>query len=142
MMSTAGDDRSDVMTPLQRSRCMSRIRGRDTKPEIMLRKVLWGRGYRYRVNSRLPGRPDIIFPGRKVAVFVDGCFWHGCPEHRVMPRQNAEFWKVKLETNQRRDTEVNEKLAKLDWRVIRVWEHEIKSDVQKAADRVEAFLVD
>ena len=84
---------ADVLTKKQRSRCMSAIRGRDTKPEILLRKALWYKGYRYRLKNRLPGKPDIAFPTERLAVFVDGCFWHGCPEHYKKPSTHAAFWR-------------------------------------------------
>lgn len=86
---------TDVMTPEQRSRCMSHVRGKDTKPELLLRRALWKKGLRYRLFNKLPGRPDILFIRKRVAIFVDGCFWHGCPEHGTQPRSNADFWKKK-----------------------------------------------
>lgn len=126
----------DVMTPEQRSHCMSRIRGKNTKPEIALRKALWARGMRYRLRSRLLGRPDIVFPGQHIAIFVDGCFWHGCPEHGVRPKSNSEFWKNKLATNAERDRQVNVRLVEHGWAVLRFWEHEILNDVDEVAERV------
>lgn len=115
----------DVLTPAQRKYCMSRIRGKDTKPEIVLRKLLWAAGCRYRLKNRLPGRPDIVFPRSKLAVFVDGCFWHGCPKHAVMPKTNRAFWRKKLSRNMQRDREVNHQLRKMGWRVVRLWEHQV-----------------
>lgn len=82
---------TDVLTRTERSYCMSRIRSRDTKPEVMLRRTLWQRGLRYRIHSDLPGRPDIVFPSRKIVIFVDGCFWHRCPQHWKAPKNNAEL---------------------------------------------------
>ncbi|MFC1680354.1 very short patch repair endonuclease [Pseudomonadota bacterium] len=131
---------TDVMTPAQRSWCMSRIRGQNTGPELILRKALWRRGLRYRLKNRLPGRPDVIFPGRRIAVFVDGCFWHGCMEHGVAPKNNAEFWKKKLKGNKVRDAEVNAQLEELGWTVIRIWEHEVRSDVESAIDCVQSAI--
>ncbi len=96
------------MTTAQRSRCMSRIRGRDTHPELLVRKALWRRGFRFRLKNRLPGRPDIVFGSAKVAVFIDGCFWHACPEHGVKPSANARFWHSKLEGNVQRDLGVRD----------------------------------
>lgn len=131
---------SDVMTPEQRSRCMARIRGRDTKPEVLLRKELWRRGLRYRLRCRLPGRPDLVVTKFRVAVFVDGCFWHGCPTHGARPKSNREFWCRKLSRNMERDREVNERLKSMGWKVIRIWEHEVKDDLRAAASRVEAVI--
>lgn len=120
---------------------MSRIRGSDTKPEILLRKELWARGMRYRlkyrVNGRmLIGRPDLVFPGKRLAVFVDGCFWHGCPEHATKPKKNAEFWKNKLKRNVERDEEVSESLRQQGWIVMRIWEHDINSDLNKVVQDI------
>src|SRR5262249_30770296 len=116
----------DVMTRQQRSRCMSRIRGKDTGPELALRRALWKSGLRFRVHYALPGRPDIAFPVKKVAVFVDGCFWHGCPEHGVKPRSNVHFWADKLKKNTARDQAVAKALEKLGWKIVRFWEHEVE----------------
>src|SRR5262245_58666688 len=89
--------RTDVLTPAQRSRCMSHIKGKDTKPELLLRKALWRLGLRYRLHAKIPGRPDVVFPKAKVAVFIDGCQWHCCPIHFVRPKSNQEFWDRKFE---------------------------------------------
>jgi len=115
---------------------MSRIRGRDTGPELVLRKALWARGLRYRIENKLPGRPDIVFRGAKVAVFVDGCFWHGCPLHAVRPKGNAEFWRKKLDANIERDARVSAELSELGWTVLRVWEHEIMESLTHVVHRV------
>ena len=120
---------------------MSQIRGRDTRPELKLRKALWAMGLRYRLKSRLPGNPDLVFPSLQGIVFVDGCFWHGCPRHGTRPASNAEFWRNKLATNVARDKAVNRKLRRLGWRVVRVWEHDIIADSQKAAMRVYGRLI-
>jgi DNA mismatch endonuclease, patch repair protein len=127
---------ADVLTKSQRYICMSRIRSRDTVPEIELRKALWAIGLRYRLKSRLPGNPDLVFPSLKSVVFVDGCFWHVCPQHGVRPSSNTEFWQNKLDSNVARDKAVNRKLKRLGWRVVRVWEHEIDADSQRAAELV------
>lgn len=119
---------------------MAAVRWRDTKPELSLRQALHSRGLRYRVNMRLdlPGirvRPDIVFTRRKLAVFVDGCFWHGCPLHATQPKDNARFWAAKLSRNVARDREQNSALLAAGWTVLRFWEHE---SPQTAADRVMA----
>lgn len=127
---------ADVLTKGQRSYCMSRIRGRDTKPEVRLRKALWQSGLRYRVSGPLPGRPDVVFAGVRAVVFVDGCFWHRCPKHAVPPKSNGAFWRRKLRANVARDRSVDRKLHELGWRVIRVWEHEVEANPDEAAARV------
>lgn len=117
---------------------MSRLGQRDTNPELALRSELHRRGLRFRVDRRpVPGvrtRADLVFPREKVAVYVDGCFWHGCPDHGTMPKANADFWGPKLARNKERDREIDEALTDEGWTVIRAWEHE---DPVSAADRVE-----
>ena len=112
---------------------MRRQRRRDTDPEVLLRRRLHGLGYRFRVNHPLPGGPrrtiDIAFTKWKVAVFVDGCFWHACPDHATWPRSNSGWWREKLQTNRARDAETDELLRRAGWTVVRVWEH---CDVEEA----------
>ena len=109
---------------------MSRIRGRNTKPETRLRSALHAEGFRFRLHRRdLPGSPDIVFVSQKIAIFVDGCFWHGCPKHGVMPTTNRRFWSDKIKDNQTRDKAATKDLHKLGWRVVRIWEHDLKKDV-------------
>lgn len=127
---------ADVLTSSQRSYCMSRVRGVDTSPEMKLRKAFWHLGLRYRVKNRLPGRPDLVFRSFNTVVFVDGCFWHSCPKHSVAPKTNREFWQVKLQGNIERDRRVNQWLLGLGWRVIRVWEHEVRTDPERTAERL------
>ncbi len=93
---------------------------------MILRKTLWAKGIRYRINYRVPGcRPDIVFPGNKIAVFVDGCFWHGCPDHYVRPRSRTDFWDKKLRSNVERDRRQTIHLEDKGWKVLRFWEHEV-----------------
>lgn len=116
---------ADTMTLEQRSRCMAAIRGKDTKPEMIVRKYLFSRGLRFRVQVRkLPGNPDIVLPKYKTVVFVNGCFWHGhegCKYFRL-PKSKVEFWKTKIERNVARSIRNEEELTALGWRVLRVWE--------------------
>ena len=116
---------------------MSRQKRRDTGPEMALRRVLHAHGYRYRVAWRVPGMPrrtiDIAFTRVKVAVFVDGCFWHSCPEHRTSPAANGAWWANKLDNNRIRDAATDAHLHALGWSVVRVWEHETPS---AAAEKV------
>ncbi|MFI7596618.1 very short patch repair endonuclease [Actinoplanes sp. NPDC049681] len=120
---------------------MSRQRRRDTTPEVAIRKLLHARGFRFRVTMPVPGMPrrsiDIAFTRARVAVFVDGCFWHVCPVHRTSPAANSDWWSKKLATNQERDVATNEHLRDLGWRVVRIWEHE---DPNEAADRIAATV--
>ena len=120
---------ADTMTPEQRSRCMSAVKGKDTKPEMIVRKYLFSKGLRFRLHVRsLPGSPDIVLPKYKTVVFINGCFWHGhdgCKYYRL-PQSNVDFWETKITNNKNRDV-VNEiKLKELGWKVIRIWECEIK----------------
>lgn len=100
-----------------------------TGPEMAVRILLYGRGLRYRVQYPVPGVPrrsiDIAFPGKKVAVFIDGCFWHGCAEHRNIPAHNRDWWKDKIEQNRSRDQDTDEKLRDAGWVVLRYWEHDL-----------------
>lgn len=130
----------DRLSPEQRRRCMSRVRGRDTKPEMLLRKALWARGVRYRLHADLPGKPDLVFTGKRLAVFVDGCFWHGCPIHGEIPVSNRAFWEKKLGDNVARDKRIDARLSEIGWRVLRIWVHEIKRDVAVVAEKIIAAL--
>ncbi|MGW5054865.1 very short patch repair endonuclease [Actinokineospora sp. NPDC004072] len=116
---------------------MSRQRARDTAVEMALRRALHAAGLRYRVHRRpVPGvrrEADVAFTRARVAVFVDGCFWHGCPEHATWPKSNADFWRAKIEGNRARDRDTDARFAAAGWRVVRVWEHE---DPAAAAARV------
>merc|ERR1711879_636225 len=94
---------ADVLTKEQRSYCMSQIRGKNTKPEVILRKALWSMGHRYRIKNKLPGKPDLVYPSLKVVIFVDGCFWHKCPKHYQPPKTRPLFWEKKINANAERD---------------------------------------
>ncbi|MEA2165547.1 MAG: mismatch endonuclease, patch repair protein [Thermoanaerobaculia bacterium] len=121
----------DVHDSATRSYNMSRIKATNTKPEIVLRKLLWLTGLRgYRLHLRLPGRPDIAFTRKKVAVFVDGCFWHSCPHcgDGRSPTSNTGYWSEKLRQNRERDARNTLKLEAAGWKVIRFWEHELTRD--------------
>lgn len=120
---------------------MKRQARRDTAPELALRRELWRRGLRYRLDRAvLPGlrrRPDIVFGPRRVAVFVDGCFWHSCPDHATIPKANRDWWLAKLQRNVERDRDTDQRLEDAGWVVIRVWEHE---DARTAADLISGVL--
>ena len=135
-----------MTTPFETTRGIRRRmqlqRERDTQPELALRRALHRRGLRYRVDRQIvPGtrrRADIVFSGPRVAVFVDGCFWHGCPDHgNAAPKTNTRYWLSKIEGNQARDRDTDARLIEAGWRVVRFWEHE---DVEAAAEHVVALV--
>ena len=122
----------DVHTQKQRSYNMSRISGKDTKPEVLVRKYLFSKGFRYRKNDiRLPGKPDIVLAKYKTVIFVNGCFWHGHEGCRyfVWPNNNAEFWRAKISGTIERDKKTYSQLNQLGWHVIVIWECELKKSV-------------
>lgn len=133
----------DNMTKVQRSRTMSRIRSKETKPEQQLRSFLHNAGYRFRKNVKgMPGTPDIVLPKHQTVIFVQGCFWH---QHQnclraVMPKTNKEYWEDKLEKNVKRDNENVEKLPVAGWHVIVAWECEINEDIEAVFSRIKAGL--
>ena len=134
----------DALTPEKRSWNMSRIRSKDTKAEIMLRKALWQKGLRYRKNVKvLPGKPDIVFTKQKVVVFVDGDFWHA-RGHEDNPGEqvatNKEFWRKKLADNVERDRFVNDALLEQGWLVLRFWESDVKKDLNKCVNEILQFF--
>lgn len=135
---------SDIMTPEQRSRCMSHIHSKNTKPEILVRKELFRRGYRYRINvNNLPGKPDIVLPKYKTVIFVNGCFWHGhegC-KYFVLPKTNTIFWENKIRNNQKRDREAIKILQLTGWNVITIWECCLTaSRFQETIDNIEISI--
>jgi DNA mismatch endonuclease (patch repair protein) len=136
----------DVLTAEQRRLCMARIKGRNTKPEVLLRKALWQRGFRYRLHDRsLPGTPDLVLPRFRAVVFVHGCFWHWheCALF-VVPATNTEFWMGKIGGNRERDRRAFAALRAADWRVCTVWECALRgpkrADLDTVADRVAGWL--
>lgn len=136
---------SDNLTPSQRKTCMSNIHGTNTKPELLLRRGLWGLGFRYRINERyLPGSPDIVFPKYRSVIFVNGCFWHGHKDckYYTVPKTNTEFWVAKVARNKERDQEVWRKLEAKGWYVIIVWECQLKKGkLEETIERVAAEIV-
>ena len=125
-----------------RSRIMAAVRSRgNTTTELALAKLLWASGVRgYRKHWKVAGKPDFAWPGRKIAVFVDGCFWHGCVRCKTLPGTNVEFWQKKIETNRARDKRVT-KLLRIDgWTVLRFWEHDVKRNPKKAVLRIVAAV--
>ncbi len=131
----------DVFTKEKRSEVMSRIRGKGNKEtELVMIQILRSHHISgWRRNQAVIGKPDFVFPKQKVALFVDGCFWHGCPKHSNMPRNNRPFWKKKLGQNKDRDKFVSRELRKAGWKVVRVWEHELKYPDKVAAKLMKQF---
>ncbi len=133
---------ADTFTPEERSRIMSRIKSKGMKPEMKVRRLLHGLGYRYRLQrADLPGHPDIVFPSRRKIVFVNGCFWHyhsDCP-HVRMPTSNREYWETKLNRNRVRDERSNYLLGQDGWAVMTVWECQLK-DMERVTGDLVAFL--
>jgi DNA mismatch endonuclease (patch repair protein) len=135
----------DTLTPDERSERMSRVRSKDTKPEMLVRTLVHRMGFRYRLQDRtLPGKPDLVFPSRGKIIFVHGCFWHrhgtNC-EYTRWPKSRLDFWRPKLEQNHQRDKIVRKELRKLGWRVLVVWECQLKK-TDALAKRVSTFLED
>ncbi len=133
---------TDVYPPAKRSAVMARIKGRDTGPERVVRRLLWGLGARYRLNRKdLPGKPDIVMAGRRLVVFVHGCFWHGhdCPRGARVPKANRDYWTGKVARNRARDAEARERLTAAGWRVETIWECELKDRAALAA-RLKAMI--
>lgn len=133
----------DVHTPAQRSFNMIRIKSKNTLPEGIIRKLIWSNGYRYRLHGKdLPGKPDIVFRGRKKAIFVNGCFWHmhGC-RYFKWPKTNREFWKQKIKSNARRDKKNYKSLLVAGWSYIVIWECETKvKNFQSLWMKIEEFI--
>ena len=138
---------ADVLTPEQRHKNMKNIRGKDTKIEVILRKELWKKGYRYRKNyKKLPGRPDSVLPKYKIAIFCDGEFFHGKDWEVLKPKlekgENGQFWVNKISRNRERDEEINKKLLSQGWTVIRFWGKEIKKNLNECVQTIEETIWD
>ena len=132
----------DSLSPAERSSIMARVRSKNSRPELLVRKVVFGLGYRYRLHAKeLPGRPDLVFRKRGKVIFVHGCFWHrhaGCSLARL-PKSRLDFWLPKLEGNRKRDRRLKRELAKRGWKVLTVWECQVKN-VERLRETVRRFL--
>ena len=125
---------ADVLTREQRHRCMSAIKSKNTKLELLVRKFLFSRGFRYRLNyPRLPGHPDLVLRKYKTVIFINGCFWHGHEGCRyyVLPKTNVDYWQRKIERNRSRDIEERQRLTSMGWRCITIWECQLKPKVRQ-----------
>ncbi|WP_229013390.1 very short patch repair endonuclease [Paraburkholderia gardini] len=132
----------DTLTPGERSERMARIKAKNTKPELAVRKLVHRMGFRYRLHGKgLPGHPDLVFAGRRKVIFVHGCFWHRHEDCKLarLPKSRLDFWKQKLDANVQRDKEVERRLAEIGWEVMIVWECEVKTEIGLMS-RIKAFL--
>lgn len=131
---------ADKISKEKRSYIMSRIKGKDTIAEVVFRKILVSQGIRYRLHYPIDGRPDVAIRSKKIAIFIDGCFWHKCPKCFRPPKSRKSYWTPKIQRNIERDKRVNELLRAKGWKVIRIWEHEVTRNPQKPLKRVLAVL--
>jgi DNA mismatch endonuclease, patch repair protein len=129
---------ADRFSKAVRSRIMSSIKGKNTKPELIIRRILRGTGLRQ--HPRIFGSPDFGLKSKKIALFVDGCFWHGCPRCYRAPKSNRSFWLRKVNRNKERDRQQNAYLKKNGWRVVRVWEHEVNRNLDRCESKIRARL--
>lgn len=137
------DGRAPIPERELTSKVMSSIKGKNTKPEISLRKALWKEGIKgYRIHwKKVPGKPDIAFPGKRIAVFINGCFWHRCPKcNPSTPKSHISFWDEKFKKNKERDIRKQEALLSLGWKVLIIWECEIKKDLDSCVLRVNEII--
>lgn len=138
----AGCFMTDIWDKAKRSQVMARIKSRDTKPELVVRRYLYAHGYRYRKNVKtLPGTPDIVMHKYGVVIFVHGCFWHGHEADSHLPKSNHEFWKAKIERNRERDRQVKERLKAMGWRVMTIWECQLRPAVRERTLREMEYLI-
>ncbi|MDE0083250.1 MAG: very short patch repair endonuclease [Gammaproteobacteria bacterium] len=141
VLSCDAGGKMDPFPPEVRRRVMQAVRRKDTEPEMTLRRALWSAGLRYRLGRRIAGtRPDLCFLGAKVAVFVDGCFWHGCPDHYSAPTHNFSYWNEKLRKNQARDRRDDHRLAAAGWSVLRYWECEVQEEARRIVEEVQCWV--
>ena len=136
------NEESGFYTTKKRSKMMSKIRGKNTKPELLFRKALWHKGIRYRIYSKLPGKPDLSIKKYKLAIFIDGEFWHGYNWHEQMKsiKSNRRFWIPKIERNIQRDQEVNQSLSNLGYTVFRFWSKEVLNDLDTCINDVLTYI--
>lgn len=128
---------NDVLTKKQRSFNMSKIKAKNTTPELKFRKLLVQNGCTgYRIHYPLDGKPDIVFVSKKLTIFIDGCFWHQCPKCFIEPVTRRSFWLDKINRNKERDKKVNKLLEDLGWKIVRFWEHEIKKEPKKCVNKI------
>lgn len=131
----------DTFSSDKRSAIMRAVKAKDTKLEIAFRSALWKHGMRFCKHVKsLPGKPDIVFPSLRMSIFIDSCFWHGCPIHFRIPKSNINYWEHKINRNRQRDEEINRKYKEMGWEIVRIWEHEIKEDLEKAVTKIQEIV--
>lgn len=130
----------DNLTKSNRRKNMQSIRSKNTKMELKVRSILHKYGLRFRIHTKLIGKPDIVFPSKKIVVFLDSCFFHKCPYHYIQPKSNLKYWIPKIQRNSERAKEVNKALRKQGWKVMRIWEHQVKKDAETVVNRIIAVL--
>ncbi|RKD26015.1 very short patch repair endonuclease [Ammoniphilus oxalaticus] len=132
---------ADKITRQQRSNTMRAVRSQGTKLEQAVTKRLWTMGFRFRKNvQKLFGKPDLAIQKYKVVLFIDSCFWHGCPLHCRMPQSNTAYWQQKIERNRTRDEEVDSYYHEKGWKLLRIWEHDLKEDFEGTIERIASFM--
>ncbi|SHL13555.1 very short patch repair endonuclease [Alicyclobacillus tolerans] len=128
---------TDNVSRRRRSEIMSAVRSNNTSLELRVRRELWRRGFQFRTNVKdLPGKPDIAIKKLKLVIFIDSCFWHGCPEHVRMPKSNVEYWTTKIEKNKTTDKTITEHYQAMGWHIVRIWEHDVKSNFENTMDKL------
>ncbi|PUA34707.1 very short patch repair endonuclease [Paenibacillus elgii] len=131
----------DNVSKDKRSQTMKAVKSHSTSIENKVMKAIWKRGIRYRKNVKdLKGKPDIAIKKYRCVIFIDSCFWHGCPEHCRIPQTNVEYWLKKISRNKERDRQVNEYYEREEWNILRVWEHEISKDLEKTILKIFTFI--
>jgi len=132
---------TDKVSPKKRSQIMSKIKSKNTRLENKIISDLWKRGFRFRRNvASLTGKPDIAIKKYKIVIFIDSCFWHGCPRHCRMPSSNRTYWEKKIKRNKERDREVTNFYKEKGWHILRIWEHELKNDYENILSKIEKFI--
>lgn len=132
---------ADTVSKKKRSEIMSKVKSKNSKIEVNFRKAIWKAGFRYSKNpTKYFGKPDLALKKHKTVIFVDSCFWHGCKRHCRLPSARKKYWTAKIERNKERDKEVNRHYKKIDWKVIRIWEHEILENIQKTVEKIHNLI--
>ncbi len=132
----------DVVSKKKRSEIMSAVRSKDTKIEIAFRKALWNKGFRYSKNlAKYFGKPDLVLKKYKTVIFLDSCFWHGCKKHCRIPATNKKYWRDKIKRNKERDKEVSKYYKKSDWKIFRIWEHDLRKDLKKEIYKITPLIL-
>lgn len=132
---------ADTISSERRSAVMRSVKSKNSSLERAVRSSLHRRGLRFRLNYPVLGKPDIVFVRPKIVVFIDSCFWHGCPKHIRMPSSNKEYWTNKIARNIKRDAEVNSAYKQMDWKILRFWEHEIKENLDRCVNIIEKTIL-